>query len=89
MEKSKPYRLKVYTDVANCSKQEKWVAFSITLPCGNGYMGEYHWDDNGTSEIEWNNDDEPCLGENQKEMMEQIKEEIRSIISTYNLQTRN
>jgi hypothetical protein len=52
-------------------------------------MGEYHWDDNGTSQIEWDKDDEPCLEKNQKEMMEQIKEEIRSIISTYNLQTRN
>jgi hypothetical protein len=89
MEKTKPYKLQVYTDVADYSEQEKWVAFSITLPCGNGYIGKYHWNDNGMSEIEWNDDDEPCLGENQKEILEQIKEEIRNVISTYNLQTKN
>jgi hypothetical protein len=89
MEKTKPYKLQVYTDIANYSEQEKWVAFSITLPCGNKYIGEYHWNDNRMSEITWDNDDEPCLGENQKETLNQIKEEIRNTISAHNLQTKN
>jgi hypothetical protein len=88
MEKNKPFKLKVFTDTAEYLKQEKRIPFELTLSCGKVHIGEYHHN-NESPEIEWDNDDEPCLGENQKEMMEQIKEEIRSIISTYNLQTRN
>lgn len=88
MEKNKPYKLKVFLDTVEYLKQEKRIPFEFTLPCGKVHIGEYHYN-NKSPEIEWDNDDEPCLGENQKEMIEQIKKEIKNIISTYNSQTKN
>jgi exonuclease III len=88
MEKTQHYKLKIFTDIAEYLKQEKRVPFELTLPCGKVHIGEYHYN-NKSPEIDWEENSEPCLGENQKEMIEQIKKEIRSVISTYNLETKN